>query len=362
MSMRWLRPRIRSLAIGAGLAVTASFFLASPALAHGKEETIKLSCRALQASAPLERTCLATVVATNDGDPVTDGRLTLTAARPGKSDDGLAPVRFSPEAKEGEYVASFTLPAYGTWQFRVEIDKPAEGQVSLEQEILPPSGSDSPVDQVEIQLLRAFDLRDVANIVSLGLHLVGTMVILGANASIFVMAMFIDGPAGMRIRRSAVRFFPWLALASFALLAISGAYNAAYNSPSSSPGLYTPGRVASLPFGDAYVATFALKMVLAGVLVCGTGLLAIALQKTPSWLALPIAGGASLGQSRQTERLVDGRARRSRDADTEATTRGRTIAVIAAANVLDGVAILALVLVMDYLHLLSHAEALFGGS
>lgn len=347
------------------LAVLAAMLLvglsAAGAEAHGKEVTIKLSCRAPQASVPLERTCLATVVATNDGDPVTDARLTLTAARPGKSNDGVAPVGFSPEAKEGQYVANFTLPAYGTWQFSVAIEKPAEGQVTLKQEILPPSGSDSPVDQVEIQLLRGFDVRDVANIVFLGLHLVGTMVILGANASILFLAMFIDGPAGMRTRRSAVRLFPWLALTSFALLAISGAYNAAYNSPSSSPGLYAPGRVASLPFGDAYVAVFAVKMVLAVALTAGTALLAFALRRTPSWQVLPIAGGASVGQSRQTERLADRRSRRSRAAHAETTTRSRAIAVMAAANVLAGLAILAVVLVMDYLHLLSHAQALLGG-
>ena len=357
------RPRgLWALALGAGLAALATSVLVSPAYAHGKEVTIKLTCGAPQASAPLERTCLATVVAANDGDPVTDARLTLTAARPGKSDDGVAPVGFAPEAREGQYVANLTLPAYGTWQFSVAIEKPAEGQVSLKQEILPPSGTDSPVGQVEIQLLRAFDLRDVTNVVFLGLHLVGTMVVLGANTAIFVLAMFIDGPGGMRIRRSAARLFPLLALASFALLAISGAYNAAYNSPSSSPGLYTPDRVASLPFGDAYLAVFALKMVLAVALLCGTGLLAIALRKTPSWFALPIAGGATVGQSRDIARLVEQRSRRSRAVNADNTTRINTIAFVAGANVLDGIAILAVVLVMDYLHLLSHAEALLGGS
>lgn len=349
------RPRgLWPIALGAGLAALATFLMVSPAFAHGKEVTIKLSCRASQPSAPLERTCRATVVATNDGDPILDARLTLTATRPAKSDSGFEPVSFSPDTSEGEYVASFILPAYGSWEFHVEIEKPAEGKVDLRQEILPPSGSDSPASQAEVRLLRGFDLRDLANLLLLGFHLVGTMLVLGANLAIVLLATFLDGPEGTRIRRSAVRLFPWVTLASFVLLAVSGAYNAAYNSPSSSPGLYEPRRVASLPFGDAYVATFGLKMVLAGALLAGTAALAVVLKRTPSWQVAPIGGAANVDQGRVLERLV-----RSRDETLkmgDAKMRERAIFLVSFANLVDGLAILVIVLVMDYLHLLSHAQ------
>ena len=72
---------------------------------------------------------------------------------------------------------------------------------------------------------------------------------------------------------------------------------------------------------------------------------------------LPIAG-AGVGQSHQAEMLDERRGGRSGAAQAETTTRIGTIAVIAAANVLNGLAILAVVLIMDYLHLLSHAQAL----
>jgi hypothetical protein len=104
---------------------------------------------------------------------------------------------------------------------------------------------------------------------------------------------------------------------------------------------------------------FALKMVLAGALMAGNVTLAVLLKHTPSWQVVSIAGGASVGHSRRTETLVVRRVRGETRAQVdEVKAQGQAIFIVAVANVLDAFAILVTVLVMDYLHLLSHAQAL----
>jgi hypothetical protein len=67
----------------------------------------------------------------------------------------------------------------------------------LRQEILPPSGADSPVLSAEVQLLRAFDLRDAANVLALGLHLAGAMGLLGGSAAVLLIALLLSGRAAV---------------------------------------------------------------------------------------------------------------------------------------------------------------------
>jgi len=344
--------RLPSLRVSLTLAVASALLLpalfASNAGAHGKEVKITLRCSAPDASAPLERLCEATVVYAGDGEPATDAELRLSAVRPGK-DGTVSGVRLSPEGAPGDYAGSVVLPAYGNWLITVEVEKPAEGEVRLEQEVLPPSGVASPASQVEVRLVQSFDLRDVLNLVFLALHLLGAAGVLAVNGAVVLIGKFVEGPSALRLRRSVVRFFAWGAAASFAVLAMSGAYNALYNSPTRSPGLLEPGRIESLPFGDAYLLAFAVKMALAAAMLAGTALLAVRLREAPAWSVLPVAGGTRI-ESLPGE-LVQG-------LEAGVASRGDALPTLGALNLAVGGVILVLVLVMDYLHLLSHASAL----
>lgn len=319
---------------------------AAPAEGHGKEVQIELRCAPADPATPLDQRCQAVVTAANDGDPVSDARLTLEAVRPEKG-DRVAGEAIEPTGEPGHYTGTIRLSAYGTWILSVQVEAPAEGKVELTQEVLPPSGTASPVAQVRARLLISFNGRDVANITALIAHLLGALVLFAATAAVLAVSGTAQGQQGADQRRRIARWFPWLAGASFALIAASGFYSAMYNSPIRQPGLLHPGDVASIPFGDAYLIAFGVKMLLAVALTLGTGMLAFRLRRSVSWLVPGIAGGAQAPFDEITPRN-----------SLLAELRKDACVLWAATNLLVGGALLIDVVVLDYLHLLSHAGAL----
>lgn len=330
------------LALGPVMALA----LAAPAHAHGKEVEVGLACRAPNPSIPLERRCEATVVFTADREPVADAQLVLHAARPGKADSGITGIQLAPDGPPGQYAATLTLPAYGTWETTVDVLSPGEGQVILSQEVLPPSGPAGPEDEARISLVAGFEARDFANILALVLHLLGSVGILAANGAVLVGGLLRD-VRGTRYRRVVARLLPRVVAGSIAVLAATGAYNALYNAPTRAPGLVRPDAVGGLPFGGAYLAVFAAKMVFALALMVGTGLLARRLRHDTSWLTGQISGAAVATPPLATVHTpialrLDGSAR------------------LAAANLIVGGAVLVAVVVVDYLHLLTHGGVITG--
>ncbi len=342
-------PRFLALGLAAAAVAGAAHILSpAPAQAHGKEVLIELRCAAAQPAMPLDQRCQAVVTAANDGDPVSDARLTLEAVRPEKG-DRVAGEAIEPTGEPGHYKGTIRLSAYGTWILSAQVEAPAEGKVELTQEVLPPSGTASPVAQVRARLLISFNGRDIANIAALIAHLLGAITLFAATAAVVIVGLVAQGQHGARQRQRVARAFPWLAGASFAIIAASGFYNAMYNSPTRSPGLLHPGNVASLPYGDAYLVTFGVKMLFAVALTLGTAMLAFQLRRAGSWLVPPVAGGAEAvyrGAASHRSLLAELR----RDACVS----------WAATNLLLGGALMMSVIVLDYLHLLSHAGAFSG--
>ncbi len=320
----------------------------SPALAHGKEVEIDLRCAPLDPRAPLDQSCEAVVTYANDGEPVTDARLRLEGVRPGKGDRATGdPVR--PSGEPGHYTGTISLSAYGGWILTATMEAPAEGTVQLTQEVLPPSGAASPVSEARARLLISFNARDLANIAALIAHLVGTATVFSIMAGVLITGVTAHGPSGTQYRRSIAGSFPWLIGAAFVVIAGSGLYNAAYNSPTRSPGLFHPSTVADLPYGDAYVIAFAVKMVLALALLLGTTALAFQLRRRASWLMPQMSGG-----SEAASQELSGRP------SLLAEVRGGACISLAAFNLVIGGALMIDVIVLDYLHLLSHAGAASG--
>jgi hypothetical protein len=339
------------VALAAGTLVVAGTLYgldASSAQAHGKEVEIDLGCAPLDPGTPLDQSCEAVVTYANDGEPVTDARLRLEGIRPGKGDRVTGdPVK--PSGEPGHYSGTISLSAYGGWLLSATMEAPAEGIVEFAQEVLPPSGAASPITDARARLLISFNTRDLANIGALIAHLVGTAAVFGVTAAVLITGLVAHGLRGTQYRRNVARAFPLLAVASFALIAGSGLYNAAYNSPTRSPGLFHPGAVADLPYGDAYVIAFAVKMALDVALLLGTAALAFQLRRRPSWLIPPVSGGseAAFGEISGGPSLL-------------AEARRDACISLAAFNLLIGGAVMINVIVLDYLHLLSHTGAVSG--
>lgn len=316
--------------------------------AHGKEVEIDLRCAPLDPRTPLDQSCEAVVTYADDGEPVTGAQLRLEGVRPGKGDRATGdPVKSSGEP--GHYRGTISLSAYGGWLLSATMEAPAEGTVELRQEVLPPSGAASPVSEAQARLIINFNARDLANIAALVAHLLGTATVFGATAAVLITGVVAHETRGTQYRRSVARAFPLLAGAGFVLVAASGLYNAAYNSPTRSPGLFHPATVADLPYGNAYVIAFGVKMALVLALLLGTAALASQLRRRASSLMPQMSGGSEAA----FQEISSG-------PSLLAEVRGDACLFLAAFNLLIGGAVMINVIVLDYLHLLSHAGALSG--
>lgn len=333
------------LAAGGILALAAGVAGFADASAHGKEVRIELQCSAADAATPLTQRCEARVTAANDGDPISNVRLALSARRagkPGRVDGGLLKAGEAP----GSYRGTIDLPAYGQWVLAAEVSEPVEGRVEVSQEILPPAVGVAGVAAARISLVRPFNARDVGNVIALVAHLLGSAGLFSALGAVLFAGIAAAGGPEASLRFRVARLFPPAAALSFVLIAGSGVYNAFYNAPTRSPGLLRPSDITGLPFGEAYVVAFVLKMTLAALMFAGTGLLALRLRRSSAWKPAAAGAGSPSGAA------LPGRA------DARLALRRDPCLALAAANLAIGLLLLANVVVIDYLHLISHAAAL----
>ncbi len=332
---------MRKIILTAG--VTALLVVALPggiAAAHSKEANLAVTCATPDPGRPLIRACTA-VLRYSDGDPVEGARLVVVATREGPDGAALDPVPFEPLGEQGVYSAIVEFPAYGTWRMRFILREPAEGEAELRDEILPPVPGASSEIRAQLQIVFKFGLADVRNLALRFAHVLGVGAWFASVALVLLATTLVAPEERPRLLGRVAAQFPWAAGGSLVLVAVSGILNAVYNTPTRPPGLFAPGNTAKLPFGEVYLGTFLLKMVLAVATVWGTAALSVALRRACREPAGMVADG-TVGS-----RLV-GPERRVRR--------------IAALDLGLGALILAVVVVMAYFHIISHVGGAAGAS
>lgn len=336
-----------ALAVGKWLALVVTVVAALPpgrvVQAHGREVNIGVSCMTPDPARPLSKVCTA-VVAYVDGDPVTDATLSLTASREDGDRRAFGPVSFQPAGGAGVYTAAFEYPAYGKWLARVQVTEPGEGQVELREEVLPPlPGSiGAPAAAARVRIVLDFDARELTNILVRAVHLGAAAVWFAVSVLVLASSLFLAGPERGRVLRSLARWFPWVTGGSFLLLALTGWYSAVYNVPARPPGLFDPDLIGSLPFGSAYLTAFLAKMGLAAGMVFTAAALAFEMRRAYG-LPIPPVAGAALAAATLPARRVE-----------------RRVVVLSALNVSLGILAFVDVVVLGYLHILTHIGGISG--
>lgn len=324
-------PRLRTALLTAvAAAFLAHLLTAGPALAHGGSVGIAVACTAPDPARPLARICTA-VLRYPDGDPVSDARLQLTAARRGTDPLTLGPVVFSPLADAGAYAATVSFPAYGTWQMRLEVRRPGRGETELVEDLLPPAPGASGEIAARLQLTLDLGLLDLRNLAIRIVHLLASAAWFGVVSLVLAMTVLLGPGERARLLGRAARMFPWATGGSLLLVGLSGAANALYNTPARPPGLLDPQALAGLPFGRVYLSLFVVKMGLVLTILVATTALGVALR---------VAYGASAGVASAGK---EGRVRR-----------------LALVNVVLGSAMFAGVVVLGYVHMVAHVGGAAG--
>ncbi len=332
------------------LALALALVGVSGANAHDTDVQGQLVCTPASPSDPLVLECQATAVYAGDEDPVLDARVDLGAMRP-LDGNRVTGQRLLPTGEAGHYSGRLALPAYGTWVIAATVAGPAEGVIELSKEVLPPSGAQSGVSSARARLIATLGVADVFNIGALLAHLAGTALLFAATGAVLGAHFLGQSEPAQAYRRRVARLFPWAAGASFAVLAVSGLYNAINNAPIRSPGLLRPDILAGLPFGPLYLGVFVFKLTLGVVLAIGTVVLAIRLRRSIAWVtptgtpdAEAIAARASAAGARSSV----------------AASRVDSCVALAAANLVIGALLVASAVVAEYLHLLAHASLSVG--
>lgn len=331
----------RAVALAIGLALLTALLLGGGvAEAHGKEVNIAITCVAPDPSRPLTKVCTA-LLKYLDGDPVTKADFQLTAFREGRAEEPLGPVKFKPLEEPGLYSATISFPAYGKWRMKFAVNEPDSGEAELVEELLPPAPGASPEIRARLQVVFAFGLADARNIALRVAHLLAAVAWFALSALVLAFSYLVPVEERWRLLRRLATAFPWAAGASLLVLGVSGLYSARYNAPTRSPGLFAPEVFERLPFGEAYLVAFLAKMALAAAIVGATVALAVALRRAYR-SPLPAVAGAATGAA-------------------FGPAAGRWTAWLAAINLLLGFLALANVVVLGYLHIISHVGAAAGG-
>ncbi len=334
---RWYRRIVLAIATAAALLSLGRTLLAEPVAAHGKQIDVAVTSLSPDPDQPLLRLYRARATYAIDGDPVEGATVVLTALRA----DGTSgfPARMLTEigGDGGLYVSEVVFERFGAWEMHLTVQAElgqGEGSVTFSEDIRP--GSLNPDQEAaqraegervaRLQLLFGFDWwPDVVTIAMRILHSL-------AGLSYFVVAGLALGLAWFGIPsrypdfpRRLRRIFLPMAATSLGVLLLAGLYSAAFDAPVAFPGIYDVGSMRRLPFGDAYLVAFLVKVALFGGLIVHASRIHRTLRQ---WDETP-AGAAS--------------------APIVAALRRSTLLNAAA-----GVAVVVDVAVLVYLHYLSH--------
>lgn len=246
--------------------------------AHGKELAITVDSLVPDQDQPLRLLYRVTVAYAGDEDAVEDATVVLTAQR----DDGtsLAPLTLTQvQGSEGLYVGEIVFDRFGEWDMHLDVEATlglGSGSVDFVDDIRP-----EPVDAAleaarraeaervaSLQLLFGFEWwPDVLTVLSRVVHSVAGLVYFVATGLVFVLAWF-----GIPARRPGMlhdvtRLFLPVAGLSLTALLLAGLYGAAFDAPVAWPGIYDLESLLAIPYGDAYLVAFALKIVAFALLI-----------------------------------------------------------------------------------------------
>lgn len=257
----------------AGILALMLSALVSGVTAHGKELAITVDSLVPDREDPLRVLYRVSVVYAGDEDPVQGAEVVINASRPGSEPTGKPLTLTEVEGSEGLYLGEFVFQRFGEWDMHLDVAATlglGEGSVDFVDEIRP-----EPVDpaleaarQAEaervasLQLLFGFDWwPDVITVLLRVVHSVAGLAYFIATGLVFVMAWF-----GIPMRRPGLLadvtrwFLPVTAISLVSLLA-AGMYAAAFDAPVAWPGIYDVDSMLSIPYGDAYLVAFVLKIV-----------------------------------------------------------------------------------------------------
>lgn len=324
----------------------------TPAQAHGKELAITVSSLIPTPGRPLTRLYRAEVVYASDLEPAEGATVMLTAwlERDGENVSQIVPITFTEvTGRPGLYVGEVTYDRFGAWHVSMHIEA-ALGQGSggadfvedLSPGALTESGEAALRAEGErvyrLQLLFGFDWwPDVANIVARIVHSTAGLAYFVVTGAVFAL-VWLGVPVGRpQLPSQLARVFPLAAFGSLAALLAVGLYSAAFDAPITAPGIYDVNRMRQIPFGEWYLAAFALKPVLFIVLL----LLAFRIGNALKALRPPLVEAGEAG--------VVVAAPAAAQLSALAGLRRLTMA-----NALVGVVLVADVAVVVYLHYVSH--------
>jgi hypothetical protein len=310
---------------------------AQPASAHGKDLDIAVTPLIPDPDQPLLRLYRVHVVFVNDREPVEGATVLLTAQR----DDGTSslPARELTEVDGGHglYVGVIDFFRFGVWVMDLSVEAElgqGEGSVTFTNDIRPgalsPDREAALRDEAErvIRLQLSFGFGWWPDVVNIGVRIIHSI----AGLTYFLVTGLVLMLAWFGIPSRRPDFPRWLdrlflpaAAASLALLLGAGLYSAAFDAPITSPGIYDISTMRRIPYGEAYLAAFLVKVALFLVLAV---------------LAVRIH-----------------RALREWNANQETIGDGAAVSVLRRETFLNaavGVAVIADVAVLIYLHYISH--------
>ncbi len=334
------------LAVAALLALVASAAFAGPALAHGKEVEIKISSFAPDPADPLTKLFRA-VVTFKDGDPVEGATVLLETERQGGG-PVVAAVELKPLSEPGVYAGQVKFPIFGNWETRLTVvgREEGEGAVSFIEEVAPSAPESSAAATREarervLELFFSFNLGDIINILVRLSHTLGSIAVYGLSAMTVVAHLFLS-PASkaMFFRRLSRVYWPVIA-AGIVVLILSGVYAAAYGAPIKASGVFNIDVMWEIPYGPVYLGAILYKSIAFAISAVVMYKMAAAMRTAGN--AIPPAEGAS----------VDSLPMAAAVSTTKAATSSQLFR-LAAVNTALGLSLIVAVVVVMYLHNLSH--------
>lgn len=337
-------PRAWLFAIVVVVAVAAPLAAVPVLEAHGKDVEIEITSFAPDPDDPTTRLYRAEI-AYLDGDPVQDARVEIWTARHGGGPE-VDIVVLEALAEPGVYVGEVTFPVFGTWDVQISVSESGSGQAGFEEDVQPAVRSLSEGEAAEVrrrvlEIFFTFNLRDVANIVVRIAHSVGGIAVYGSTIAVVGAYALLGAPSRAMFFRRLSRYFLPAMVAGMAVLALSGAYSAAYGAPIKAPGIYDIDVMLKIPYGPAYMGTMAFK--LAAFLASGVILLMMSRELKLAAEQFPQVGGGS-----QSALIADVTETSGDSAVSSPLFR------LAVANATLGLTLTVAVVVIMYLHNLSH--------
>lgn len=263
-----------AFALAAVALVVLGALAAEAASAHGKELDIAVTPLLPDPGQPLLRLYRVEVVYANDRDPVEGANVVLSARREDGT-SGLAPLELTEVAGgEGLYVGEVVFPRFGLWEVHLSVEAAlgqGDGGVDFTENIAP--GALSPDQEaalreeaqrvIKLQLSFGFGWwPDAVNIAMRILHSIAGLTYFVVTALAFGLAWFGIPSRRPEAPRVLDRLFFPAAATSLALLLGAGLYSAAFDAPVQAPGVYDISAMRRLPYGEAYLLAFAIKVLL----------------------------------------------------------------------------------------------------